>query len=100
MRSLSPRTRAAPFWPLFIVMALAVGCSQKKTLVPFVFPVTPTQIITGNAVIFYQVADVAGTAVQVAFEVSKDGGRTYVDCTPLPGQPQLPIVIATPFGTP
>jgi hypothetical protein len=91
--------------PTFIIigalgLSALVACNQKKTLVPFVFPLTPTSVVTGKTVIFYSSADVAGTPVRIAFEISKDNGRTYVPCTPGPGQEANPIVIAVPSGAP
>jgi hypothetical protein len=83
-----------------LVLATLAGCGQKKTLVPFVFPQTPTQVVTGPTQIFYSVEDVQGQAVQVNFEISKDNGRTYVNMTPAGNQPALPLVFANPYGTP
>lgn len=92
--------------PPFIIIgalglsAILAACNQKKTLVPFVLPLTPTSVVTGKTVIFYSSADVAGTPVRISFEVSKDNGRTYVPCTPVAGQVANPIVIAVPTGAP
>src|SRR5580692_11783253 len=91
------RRHAAAVLLFFVAVA---SCSTKKTLVPFVVPVTPTTVVTGNTVIFYSVFDNLGQAVRTAFEVSKDGGATFVNATPANGTPPNAIVLAHPFGAP
>ncbi|HZU97719.1 MAG TPA: kelch repeat-containing protein [Planctomycetota bacterium] len=92
--SLSRRGRVA----LLALVALS-ACSQKKTLVPYVVPVTPTTVVTGNTPIFYSVFAPEGEAVRASFQVSTNDGATYVDATPYQG-PAAPIVGASPFGQP
>ncbi len=89
------------YLPLVLVAVVTVaGCSEKKALTPFVFPQTPTEVVMGKTVIFYETYARSGDAVRVAFEVSKDDGRTFQPATPADGAPPTNIVVADPFGAP
>jgi hypothetical protein len=81
------------------LLASLSGCTDKKTLTPFVIPQTPTSPITGVTPIYYAVYDRPDTFVYTAFEFSTDGGFSYAQATPASG-PVNGIAPAHPFGYP
>jgi hypothetical protein len=106
MSSLLRRSRRAPTAALGIIIGAfvslhAAGCTTKKTHLPFVVPLAPTEIVSGDVVLFYTVTDVKDASVQAVFDVSRDGGQTYIGhATPAQGQPPAPVVLGHPFGAP
>src|SRR5438477_12902069 len=79
---------------------LLSACQDKRERVPFVVPATPTQIVSGNTVVFYSVAAARGVPVVVAFGFSTDGGATWKPATPAAGTPAANLVLAHPAGAP
>jgi hypothetical protein len=78
----------------------AAGCNDKKTHVPYVIPVAPTSLVSGNVALFYEVVGIKDETVQAAFEFSVDNGQIWTPATPAAGQPASPLVLAHPFGAP
>ncbi|MBI3723833.1 hypothetical protein HY251_07770 [bacterium] len=99
MRELA-RTVAALAAALSSATLLLSACHDKNTRVPFVLPVTPTSIVSGNTVVFYTVAARRGTPVIVSFGYSTDGGLTFNPATPAAGTPPASLIPANPAGAP
>ena len=77
----------------------AAGCNDEDTNLPFTAGFTPDPpLVTGAIPFFFTVQDVPGAPIQVAVQVSSDGGRTFQDATPVSGTAQLPAVLAQPEG--
>ena len=78
--------------------ALAPGCKDEKTRLPFVIAETPSQVVTGPTPVFFTLIQQTRTPTTVVADFSADNGASFFRATPAQGQPNQQILLSRPEG--
>ena len=78
--------------------ALAPGCTDEKTRLPFVVTETPAEVVTGPTPIFFTLIAQERSPTSVVADFSADNGISFFRATQAQGQPNQQILLSRPEG--